>query len=98
MGEQFQVGEIAIVCAPGTDRHGIEVEIAGGEYRSSRYDTVGYDVDVPNEIPWDGSPHWFCETKYLRKKKPPPREIDKVISWDDDNSVWKPKVLEVTTV
>lgn len=99
MTDKFQIGEVAIYVRPGSSYYGDEVTIisglqlhAGGAdlvtgARHSKYPRPGYLIRHP-EIIGEG----FADPAWLRKKKPPQREIDQVTTWD--KCAWRPKELQ----
>lgn len=100
MSEHFKVGEIAIYVRPGSQFYGREVTIlsplkpSGGGWDhvnnkpADRY--MGYLVDLPKL----GHREMSARPEWLRKKKPPQRDIDQKVGWEWYHEI--PKASEVT--
>ena len=100
MNETFKVGEIAIYVRPGSPFYGQEVTIIGplelrGGPRSRDHITglpttrdIKYLISYPVGFEPDGK-GFSARPENLRKKKPPQRDIDQIVSWDD--CVWRPE-------
>jgi len=90
---KFKIGEIAIVYCPGHKDHGTEVEIMTELRPPYFFNADGcMNSDYAYGVRWSGREYngttWAAE-KYLRKKKPPQRECDQLVSWEDCE--WKPE-------
>jgi len=91
-------GDIAILIYPAPQAFiGTEVEIVSGPctYKGK----TGYNIMVPGyPCTADDSKHgeWFCQRKYLKKKRPPNKDIEETrlhsIEWDD--CIWQPERVE----
>ena len=96
MTHRFEVGEVAIYVRPGSPYYGEEVTIIRGIHRylvvnDHLGQNIGEEIDGYGiQCSWSraggASPEW------LRKKKPPSREIDQVTTWD--KCLWKPREVE----
>ncbi len=98
MADKFEIGEVAIYVRPGSPYYGQEVEILGG---LTRYEPtqdhlgleaapyVGYQISslIGDDWVMVSRPEW------LRKKKPPRREMDQIVSWED--CAWRPATVGV---
>ena len=94
--DKFSIGEIVIYVRPGSPYYGEEVVITRGIHRypvssdhlgqtaGSMQD--GYGIKCSWVTPCAARPEW------LRKKKPPSREIDQVTTWD--KCAWSPREVE----
>lgn len=90
MTEKFEVGEVAIYVRHESKRYGEEVTVVGCLMRRSGIDTHtgklleadGYAAESRDGVKFNVLPEW------LRKKKPPQRELDRKVSWED--CYWKP--------
>ena len=98
MTDKFEIGEVAIYVRPGSPFYGAEVKILSGlifqnrvqDHLTGEYRDGGwrYFIDIPT-----GNPNGFtADPEWLRKKKPPRREIDEVTTWD--KCLWKPREVE----
>ena len=99
MTPKFEIGEVAIYVRPGSPYYGDEVTILSGLQQHSggsdlvtgisyvKYQHPGYVIRHP-EVIGKG----FADPAWLRKKKPPSREIDQVTSWD--KCAWRPREVE----
>lgn len=99
MTDKFEIGEVAVIVRPGHCNNGREVEIVSNEYPHQSDGELGYNVLIAGDqsgYAGNDAPHgaWFYGTSYLRKKKPPQREIDQIVSWDYPNG-WKPEKVRV---
>lgn len=97
MSEHFEVGEIAIYVRPGSPYYGQEVEVLSclieddestdvitGETLAASWGFVYQITDLYPDTPGLMTAH----PEWLRKKKPPRRDIDQKVSWND--CIWKP--------
>ena len=98
MSETFKVGEIAIYVRPGSPFYGREVEVLSGLLEA---EDVVNDLLIGEKVKCSGKVYRITDLypmtkgimtslpEWLRKKKPPQREIDQLVSWDD--CVWRPE-------
>ena len=105
MNETFQVGEIAIYVRPGSPYYGQEVTIIGplklrGGPSSHDHITgqpaqrdMKYLISNPVGFNSPNGKGFSARPENLRKKKPPQRDIDQLVSWDD--CVWRPGMVHV---
>ncbi len=99
--EKFEIGEIAIHWRPGSFTHGVEVKIismlkpigAGGIDQLTDLPLISgilaYDIDDGHPVPGFiiiAEPHEL-------RKKPKPRDIDKIVSWNDCD--WRPETVAI---
>jgi hypothetical protein len=96
--ETFDIGEVAIYWRPGAIGHGMDVTIAGVEYRRDGVDHLtGVQLDagmfyvLAEPSPRNGM-RWLVTSRVLRKKRPP-AERPRVVSWE--SCPWKPESINV---
>jgi hypothetical protein len=91
MSEQFKVGEIVIGQnhVYHTHHNGMEAEIIGAleMRRCIRLGGV-VEMKLAYEVRWADGDVLFQVPHTLRRKQPPKREIDTVVSWK--NCAWQP--------
>lgn len=93
MSEQFKVGDVVVVetCVKhkqfvGREATITEIGMLGRDDMGCRFFACRLDFRLPNGLLAIAKPY------QLRKKRPPRRECDEVVSWDD--CAWKPKHKE----
>lgn len=91
----FAIGEVAIYWRPGATGHGMEVTIAGLEYRRDGVDCItGTPLRadmfyvLANPSPINGV-RWLVTERVLRKKRPPVY----LTTWGQ--CVWQPETIHV---
>lgn len=97
--EQFSIGEVAIYCRPGSLYFGAEVTIMSALKEMRLHDArtvtteqaLAYEIDGPFGPFLDGRP-WCSRPEWLKKKKPPRRDLE-VVRWAD--CPWQPESINV---
>lgn len=92
----FKIGEVVVYVRPGSPHFGQETTIIGNwvdgagidhitgqPYRGTGRPCFAISLDHPSGGKLWALPEW------LQKKRPPQREQDQIVSWDD--CLWKPK-------
>lgn len=102
MSDKFEIGEAAIYVRPGSPFYGQECTVidiersddfgAGFDHTTGQMSYHGY-LPYQVSVKVNGSFLW-AKAEWLRKKKPPQREMDRKVAWDD--CAWRPKALEGT--
>ena len=94
--QTFQVGEVVIFIRPGSRFHGGECVIVSGLAVRSGYDPLikANRTSLCYRVRHQGQTYVNrALPAWLRKKKPPAREIDRVVAWKD--CAWHPESAEV---
>ncbi len=100
MADKFEKGEVAIYVRPDSPYYGQEVEILSGleTWHNSNDHVAGVPCLKATGYRISGLPPrqngWGARPEHLRKKKPPRREMDQIVSWEDlrEATGWSPVV------
>lgn len=74
--------ECSVVATPGMIK----------QYKDADVPQNSYLIEVPGIVNQICGQVWSATEEHLRKKKPPQRECDRLVKWED--CLWKPKQLE----
>lgn len=89
----FKVGDVCIGqnYVLSTERNGLECEILEGLqdrfFRNNHTQSLEYGQAYL--VRWSDGDVWAVKHYQLRKKQPPKREIDTIVSWE--NCAWSPE-------